>query len=281
MSDLYRPSSLEEALELMCHVEKISPVAGGTDWTIARRANVWLWDNPVLDLSGLDELKSIEQKENQTVVGALVTMTELELSPLVQERHRALSMAAGSVGSEQIRNSATVGGNVANASPAGDTPPALASLDAVVRLSSTEGTREMAILDFFTGRSASARKPHELVTALVLPVASDRISSFAKVGSRRELTISRLNLAASVRVAGDSFVEPRVCMGTLGMAARRSLGAEEALCAGSLEAFTTALQLAIDEAISGRSTAPYKKSAVRALAEDVMNHLCRQREELK
>ncbi|GHV74091.1 molybdopterin dehydrogenase FAD-binding protein [Spirochaetia bacterium] len=261
------PGSLEELLNF---IERYSGryilAAGGTDCLVKFGGRM----SPrcrLIDISGAAELRGISLEHDELRIGALETMTSLSEDDRVKQHAPCLAAAAAKVGSWQIRNRATVGGNVANASPAADTPSALAALDAVVLLTSRKGSRELPVPAFLTGPNRSALEPGELIRAFRIPLRHGRVSAFGKIGSRTELSIARLNLAAAI----GGKTEPRVFVGTLGTAALRCPEAESALARNSDPApFCVALSALVEKAIAGRSTLPYKRSAIQALGEDVL-----------
>lgn len=254
-------------------------MAGGTDLT-PRLGRVLTPETRLVDLSGLDELRGIVPNAAEIRVGAMETMARLAADDLLNREAVALAQAAGRVGSWQIRTRATVGGNSANASPAADTPPALAALAATVHLVSPRGQRSLAVEDFITGPNQSALADDEALVEFRLPRRPGQISAFAKVGSRTEMSIARLNLAvAALPSKGKKISEARVFLGTLGRAARRAQAAERVLLEHGLsreEDFNRALMDAVAEAIPGRSTLAYKQSAIQALGQDVLAELRRQ-----
>lgn len=248
-------------------------VAGGTDWVIKRHAKL-ADDAVVIDVFAVDEMQGISLEGENTEggflrIGALETMTSLHRNPLVRRYASALADAAYKMGSEQIRNRATVGGNVANSSPAADTPPALAALGAEAVLASGGGERIVPVEDVL-GRNRNTLASCEIIKEFRIPLDVDRVSAFLKIGSRSQVSISRVNLAVLARCTDNLFKDARVFVGTLGLAARRVPGAEEALsAAGFDETFPAALATFAAEAIPGRPTLPYKQSALRGLAQDI------------
>ena len=248
-------------------------VAGGTDWVIKRHAKL-ANDAVVIDVFAVDEMQGISLEGENTEggflrIGALETMTSLHRNPLVRRYASALADAAYKMGSEQIRNRATVGGNVANSSPAADTPPALAALGAEAVLASGGGERIVPVEDVL-GRNRNTLASCEIIKEFRIPLDVNRVSAFLKIGSRSQVSISRVNLAVLARCKDNLFKDARVFVGTLGLAARRVPGAEEALsAAGFDETFPAALATFAAEAIPGRPTLPYKQSALRGLAQDI------------
>lgn len=289
MARLSIPASLEELKELLAQ-EETRLVAGGTDWFVRERRE--LPDTMTLaDLSGIPELRGIalEGREGEKIlrIGAGETMTALSQNALVRTSALCLAESAACVGSWQIRNRASLGGNLAGGSPAADTPPALCALGASAVILSPRGTREAPVKELVdrAAKGENVLASDEAFVAFLVPILPGRISAFGKVGSRREVTIARLNLAAAARFDGARFLDGRVFLGTLGSAGRRATEAEHALEIPDPEAraraFCEALANEVDAAIPGRSTRPYKRSAVRALGEDILGALLKRSQEVR
>jgi carbon-monoxide dehydrogenase medium subunit len=283
MNALYTPGSLSGLLVLLAeHAGGCVLVAGGTDVLAKRRRGSTggttdgsRTDPSVIDLSGVEEMRGIALHDDTLRIGALETMTAIAENPLVTRYAACLAAAAACLGSWQIRNRATIGGNIANASPAADTPPALAALDAVAVAVSPRGSREVPVSAAFVAANRSVLEQDEVLTELRIPLTPRRISAFGKIGSRREVSIARLNLAVAIGADARSPVSVRVFAGTLGKAVLRCPGAEAALPGpespgGARDAFCAALAAAVETAIPGRATLPYKRSAIQALGEDVL-----------
>lgn len=266
------PANKDELLEVLGKCEKFRLVAGGTDYMVSH-GKTRLPDFDLIDLSGISEFKGINSFHDQLRVGALETMSAVAGSPDLQAHAACLCDAASKVGSWQIRSRATLGGNLANCSPAADTPAALAALEAKVKLISPTGERILPVEDIPLGPNRSALKPEEIVSEFHLPVKPGRVSAFVKLGSRSEVSIARLNLAVSVLTDGRNISEARVFMGTLGLATLRCPKAETIISEQGFESdegFGNALGEAIGEAIAGRGTMTYKQSAAKALAQDLL-----------
>lgn len=276
ITDPFIPSTLPELLDILKLSDNCFMVAGGTDFVV-RHGHRLPPEARLIDLSGLAELLGINIEGDEIVIGAMETMTRVSKNVTVQQRARCLAAAAGRVGSWQIRSRATLGGNLVNASPAADTPPALAALEAVATIASPEGQRRLSVEEVLVGPNKSALNRDEVLVGFRLPVKPGRISAFGKIGSRTEVSISRLNLAVSAVAAPEGTItEARVFVGTLGLAARRVVEAEKCLMDSGLQAeglFAEALISGVEEAIPGRSTLPYKCSAVRALGQDALADL--------
>lgn len=224
-----RPSSLAEALELLAASGPgARPMAGGTDLLVAIRRGAAAPET-VVDLTGIPELATLEVEEDVIRVGACVTHARLASSPLVRERIPLLAHAARAVGSAQIRNLGTVGGNVANASVAADTLPALAALDAEVVVAGPQGRRRIPLADFVRGPGDTALGAGELLAALLIPMPAPHGAAFEKVGRRRAVSIARLSVAVAA-APGRGWA--RISIGGVFPTPRRLPEAESALANG-------------------------------------------------
>ena len=204
-----------------------------------------------LDLSGLNELRGIRITEDKLDIGALTTYTELQLSPHVRERLPMLAAAAREVGGIQIQNRGTIGGNVGNGSPAGDTLPVLAAVDAVVVLRSAGGERRVPFNEFYRGYRQSVRAADELIVAIEMPPVEGK-QWFRKVGTRAAQAISKI-VVACVRAEA-----PRVAMGSVAPTVMRLPRTEAALAAGDLPHAQTVLAQEITPIDDIRSSAAYR-----------------------
>ncbi len=280
MGTYVRPADLPEALTaLAAGVAEGRPkvvIAGATDHYPARVGKVI--DEDILDVSGLDGLRSIEGHDGGWLIPAGVTWTHLaeaELPPLFD----GLRRAARAVGGLQIQNRATIIGNVANASPAADGVPNLMALDAVVELASARGSRQVPVAGFVTGNRSTVRAADELITGLFIPEPDGAArSTFLKLGSRAYLVIS-IAMVAAVLVTDEDrrITSARVVVGACSAVAER-LPELEALLVGraaapGLEEVVRPAHLAALSPIDDvRASAAYRREAAevlvrRALAE--------------
>lgn len=272
-------SELTEALAAMTPQSRL--LAGGTDLVRAMTKD-GLRPDLIVDLSGMDELRGVAAEDGLLRVGALTTFSRLQEDPSVRRHARCLADAAASVGSVQIRNAATIGGNVANASPCGDSIPALLALEARAEIWDAGGGTELRPLaDVVTGAGRTSLEPGQAIAAFVFPVLDERwITAFAKVGSRTAVTVARLS--AAVAVAQDpgsgEVVDARVALGAVGETAFRDPRAESALAGCRPDArtglkFAEACSAAVCRSIPGRYSLGYKCRAAVGLADDVWRGL--------
>jgi xanthine dehydrogenase small subunit len=205
---LERPRSLKAALALLAGDPRLTPMAGCTDVFVGLHFGT-LKEQRFIDLWHLDELRGITVSGNLLRIGALTTYTELIASKVVNTRLPMLVTAAREVGGAQIQNRGTLGGNIANASPAGDTLPVLAAADARIVLRSARGQRTVPFASFYTGYRASVRRPDELITAVEFPPLVGA-QWWRKVGTRRAQAISK------IMIAGVRGADPRIAFGSVG-----------------------------------------------------------------
>ena len=169
----------------------------------------------VLDLWRLGELRGVGYDGYDVAIGALTTWTELRHSPVVRARLPALAEAAATIGAAQIQNRGTIGGNICNASPAGDSLPVLLAVDATFDVGSVAGQRSIPAREFWTGYRQTALRPDELLLRVRFPVERGRRTRFRKVGGRAAQAISKVVMALSYREDGPTWTEVRLALGSV------------------------------------------------------------------
>jgi xanthine dehydrogenase small subunit len=212
---LERPRSLKQALKMLAGDPSLMPIAGCTDVYVGLQFAT-LPERRFIDLWNLEELRGISVDRDVLRIGALTTYTEIIQSKLALKRVPMLVAASREVGGAQIQNRGTLGGNVANASPAGDTLPVLAAANARIVLRSQQATRTVPFDSYYTGYRKSVRRADELVVAIEIPRV-EGAQWWRKVGTRRAQAISKIMMAAvrgrDVRIAVGS-VAPTVVLAT-------------------------------------------------------------------
>jgi CO/xanthine dehydrogenase FAD-binding subunit len=264
----FRPGTLDEAVQaLAAHGGQI--LSGGTDFFPA------LGDRsvtgPVLDVSGIAEIKGITLEADSVRIGGLTTWSEVIATPLPRS-FDALKSAAREIGAIQIQNRGTVAGNLCNASPAADGVPPLLALDAEVELVSAAGWRRLPLSDFIVGNRKTLRRADEILTAVIVSrTLDDARSAFLKLGARRYLVISIAMVAAVVKADRVGLVaEARIAVGSCSVKAQRLVALERALVGaparpglGSVAAVQNLSSLSpIDDV---RATADYRNDAALTL----------------
>ncbi|HEY0306415.1 MAG TPA: FAD binding domain-containing protein, partial [Longimicrobiales bacterium] len=226
-TELLRPRKLSDALKMM-NEEECVPIAGCTD--IFVELQFGLRNSPrYIDLSHLNELHGVRRRHGVLDIGASTTYTELQHARDVVEHLPMLAAAAREIGGIQIQNRGTIGGNVGNGSPAGDTLPVLAVADAIVVLRNLKDERRVPFNEFYTGYRTTVRQPNELIVAIEIPAVAGR-QWFRKVGTRAAQAISKI-VAAGVRAD-----HPRFALGSVAPTVIRLPRTEAALADGDVAA---------------------------------------------
>jgi xanthine dehydrogenase small subunit len=266
VTECVSPRRLDDALAELQRRPELRVIAGGTDLMVQLHHGA-APAAALLDLWRVDELRGIRLVGGVLEVGALTTYTELLGSADVRREVPILAEAAASVGAVQIQNRGTIGGNLANASPAADLAPVLSVLDAEVELRSLGAARRLSIHDFFVSYRKTALAPDELLTAVRVgvPATSERLC-YRKVGTRRAQAISKVVMAAALRVEGGSVAALRVAAGSVAPTVVR-LRETERLARGLVPSAMRSQRAALDEAVARdirpiddvRSTADYRR----------------------
>ena len=223
------PRSLFEAYELLA-AAPTRPIAGGTDVMVAITGELGTIPELMLDLSRLEELRGISLERGALLLGARTTYTEIRRSTLCREHLPALVEAAATIGAAQIQNRGTIGGNLANASPAGDTLPILLAADAAILVGGQRGEREIAVADFFVDYRKTALAPDELILQVRIPLQRGRSLRFRKVGTRRAQAISKVVMALAWHDLGSAgWKDVRVALGSVAAMPIRAAATEAVL----------------------------------------------------
>jgi len=275
--EYFRPKSLSEALKFLGqNGQKASVLAGGTDVMIAVRKGDFA-GKLLVDVSRLDELRTVEMRDGSLFIGAAVTFTEISENPRVLKSAPALAKAAHCVGSLQIRNMGTVGGNVANASPAADSVPALVTHMKRVLVQSATSERPPLVEEFIVAPYRTDLRAGELITGFALePMKSGYQWSFQRIARRGALAVARANAAALGRVGDDRIVEDlRLSVGSITPQPVRMTAAEELFRGAPVnpELIRDAARKVAEEMVrrSGvRPTTDYKRPAVEGLVTKVL-----------
>ncbi|HEX2844477.1 MAG TPA: xanthine dehydrogenase family protein subunit M [Candidatus Limnocylindria bacterium] len=274
------PTRLEAAYALLADGDGAPwrPLAGGTDLMVQMAGEIGEPPERLLDIWGLDELRGIEVAADRLVIGALTTYTELRRSEPVAQHAPALAEASATIGAAQIQNRGTIGGNVVNASPAGDTLPVLLALDAELVLGSAAGERTVRADHFWLSYRTTARRDDELLLRIQIPLVAGRHTRFRKVGTRRAQAISKVVVALAWRspAADAPWSDVRLALGSVAATTIRA-AATEAVLEGSrptretADAAVAVLTAELHPIDDVRSTADYR----RLVAGRVLHRLLR------
>ncbi|NLV77709.1 MAG: FAD-binding protein [Tissierellia bacterium] len=283
LEEVYKGENVDEVVELLDKYGKDAKIiAGGTDIVIDLRNNR-IDPKVLIDISSIEELKGIKDKGEYIEIGAGVSFTQVVENPLFERNLYGLNKACHMVGSPQIRNKGTLGGNIANGSPAADSIPPLICLNSTLILKSVRGRREISIEDYYKDENEKIRPDELLVSIGFKKPKENQVLSFAKLGLRKALAISRLSIAILVELDEEGkIINIEVASGSLGKYPMRELELEQFLLGKKLEDSTVdegvlVLQRAMEKRLAGRSTFPYKRVAVdrmfREALEEAMKYL--------
>ena len=211
----YCPSTLSEYFECLNTIgsSQVSILSGGTD-LMPRYEQGMPWPENIIDIKKLAELRGITEDGGRVAIGALTSMETLKQSSLIRSHFPALWMAANDFAGVQIRNRATLGGNICNASPAGDTLPPLYVYNAKLKLVNNKSTRTLPVAEFITGPGQVALQPGELLHSVILPKQSSE-SVFYKLGLRPAMAIAVVNFALSYRIDSGKLTDMSVAAGAV------------------------------------------------------------------
>ncbi|HID86700.1 MAG TPA: xanthine dehydrogenase family protein subunit M, partial [Anaerolineae bacterium] len=264
-------ASVEEAVEILArHGDEARLVAGGTDLLVELRKGE-MPPRILVDITRLPELREIRQADGRIVLGAGVTFAQILASPLLRAHALPLVEAASTVGSTQIRHLGTLGGNLATASPAGDSLPALMALDARITLAGPQGRRELPLEEFLVGVKRTALAPGELIEKIAFPaMGPETRGAFLKLGLRRAVAIAVVSVAVAVRMDGERVADARIALGAVAPTVIRAREAEESLVGRPLSDETIArageLAMAAARPIDDiRGSAAYRREMVGVL----------------
>lgn len=273
LNQVYNGNNIMEVIEILGKFGKDAKIiAGGTDIVIALKGEK-ISPKVLIDITKIRDLKSIEDDGEYITLGAGVTFTEIVENPLFQGNLQGLYKACRMVGSPQIRNKGTIGGNIANGSAAADGVPPLIALGSIVKLLSIEGEREITLEDYYYDQV----RENELISYIKFKKPKEnQILTFSKLGLRKALAISRLTLGALTEFDDEEKIKSvRVASGALGKYPMREIEVENYLIGKKLEEETIdgaieTIQKSMDERLKGRSTLPYKRVAIAGILRETL-----------
>ncbi len=275
MEQFLRPKTLEEAVNALATGD-YRIIAGGTDLMIGvKEAGYDAY--PVMDITGIDDLKGIRELGDRVEIGALTTHAELAGSELIKNRFFALWQAANMVGSPQIRNMGTIGGNIGNASPSADTVVPLYAFEAVVVLIGPDGIRKLPIDQIFVGPKRTILN-REMIVKVILPLKEGYRSQYMRLGTRAALSISKVGVAVAAKLENKKVVDVHIALGAVAPTVVYAKRAEQAIYGKDLNEQT--IEQACDAVKHDatpitdiRSTASYRRAMTATLLRRVLHAL--------
>jgi len=285
--ELHAPADLQEAMAMLASPrESWRPISGGTDLMVQYAAGK-LASRNLVGIWSIPEFRRIEAFADEVRVGAASTFTDLRQNEIIRRDFPLLAQVSGWVGGIANQNRGTLGGNIANASPAGDSLPALLAYDAELLLASARGSRRIPYREFHTGYKATALVAGELIQSICLPRRFSGYSSYArKVGTRNAQAISKICIAALARKSGDAVEHVRIALGSVAPFPVR-LSRIERMLEGKrldrplIEAAANAALAEIQPIDDIRSTARYRAAVLKNLVVEFLGQLARPAEEMK
>jgi CO/xanthine dehydrogenase FAD-binding subunit len=271
------PASLDEALKMLAEAN-VTALAGGTDVMVQGRMKTNA--QHLINIANLPGLCHIEERDTSVVIGGGVCFNKLTEHPLVRERYPLLATACQKVGSKQIRNRATIGGNIVNAAPCADSVPPLIAYGAELVLQSAAGKRRMSVADFITNGYETKLESGELLVEIILPEPPPNlIQNYDQLGRRNALNITRLSLTSLFSIDGDGKISLcRLVDGALLSKPGRLTAVEDALLGRTLNDATVSealkvLEKLVEDEIGGRWSAVYKKPVYLNIFRDQVNRV--------
>ena len=273
--DYYEPKSLNEAIEILSKYGSDAKIlAGGTDLLILIKMGV-LKPRCIVNIKKISDLYGIREQGDQLIIGALTKLRTLEKSKVIKENFTALYEAVKSMASVQIRNMATIGGNLCNASPAADTAPPLMVLEAKLRVISIEGEKTIDVREFFLGPRKTILKRNELLKEIMVPVYKDYGYSYMKLGRRNSFTLSIVSVASLVKVEDNVFSDVRIALNSIAPTPIRAFSVEKYLVGrkvaiDSIKAASKLVAKDISPITDIRATAEYRRDMAIVLTYDAL-----------
>ncbi|MGL4209798.1 MAG: FAD binding domain-containing protein [Candidatus Adiutrix sp.] len=267
--DYFAPETVSEAVQKLA-LGNGAIISGGTDLMIDIRSGEFGGEF-LVDVKNIAEMKTICEKDGHISIGAAVTIEQLRQSDLVQAKLPALALSAHNFAGLQVRNQATIGGNVGHAAPCGDTHPPIILYDGEAVLADTSGRRSVPLGDTFSGPNRTALKPNEMIVSFTLKPQKSALADFQKIGRRKDLSISRVSLAAMVDFDENGLINlAKIVLGACMPTTRRMPETENFLLGKSptLNIFRKAAAVMAAEmiAVTGRRPSiAYKEPAIGGL----------------
>ncbi len=280
----FRPININEYRELVAanSDESLAILAGGTDIMPRWEQNQGLRPDILIDVKNIEELSGIREKDDRIIIGALTTVQEIKNTAIIQKKYSALWEATNHFAGVQIRHRATIGGNICNASPAGDLLPGLYAHEAQIYLAGSKGTRHLSIGEFITGPGETSLEPGELVTEIHLSKHPGK-SLFYKMGLRQSMAIAVVNFAVVYNTdTRGAFTSLRVAAGAVAPTVVYLNQFAHAILKGASVAEAVHL---VDEDISPiddiRASAEYRRAVLKNVLKYLINHKNRKKHKFK
>ncbi|MFL0245806.1 FAD binding domain-containing protein [Candidatus Clostridium stratigraminis] len=273
MLNFLKPNSIEDAKAMLNEYANSKLLAGGTDLTLDLKREKLTTEN-IIDLGKITELKAITEDAASITLGSMVTFTEVLESSIIKNNFNSLIECAKNMGSPQIRNVATIGGNISNAGSAADVVPCVICLNGILEIESINGTRRISCEDYFKNYKTEKLKGNEILIAIKIPKTKE-LSGFYKLGKRNSLAIARVSAALSLKIEENTIKNISICLGAVGRYPFRAAELERQALGKNKEWLyseepLSLLENDVFESIKGRATMPFKREAIKGVYKEAL-----------
>ena len=273
LKDIVKPSTIEEALALKNSLSTSSFLAGGTDLIIKLNKKD-INTEYLIDLNSIDDLKNITENDSYIEIGSMTTFSKLRESLIIKKYFNSIIECAETMGSPQIRNMATIGGNIINAGPAADGIPSIMALNGILTFKSLDAVRNITCLDYFKNYSVERIKENELLTKILIP-KKNILSGFYKLGKRNSLVIARLSTSIVLDTENDIIKNISISLGAVGRYPFRVEKIENLAKGKNVkwlfeDEVLMMLENEVVESIKGRKTVNFKKEAIKGVYKNAL-----------
>jgi len=276
---IYSPKTIEEVKEYMKDHSNLKLLAGGTDLVLDFKRNKVKCES-IVSLEKISDLKKIVDDKDEIYIGAMVTFSDLIENNIIKDYCNLLLNCSMSMGSPQIRNVATVGGNIANGGSAADIIPCIISLGGVLLIESEEAIRRVSCEEYFENYKEERLKENEILTHIIIP-KTQNISGYYKLGKRNSLAISRVSAAVNLEIKKDRICAINICLGAVGRYPFRAKELEERSLGKDIkwlysEEALEYLESIVEKSIEGRKTMPFKREAIKGVFKRALDNALQQ-----
>ncbi|MGN9161697.1 MULTISPECIES: FAD binding domain-containing protein [unclassified Clostridium] len=279
MLKIYSPKTIEEVKEYMKDHSNLKLLAGGTDLVLDFKRNKVKCES-IVSLEKISDLKKIVDDKDEIYIGAMVTFSDLIENNIIKDYCNLLLNCSMSMGSPQIRNVATVGGNIANGGSAADIIPCIISLGGILLIESEEAIRRVSCEEYFENYKEERLKENEILTHIIIP-KTQNISGYYKLGKRNSLAISRVSAAVNLEIKKDRICAINICLGAVGRYPFRAKELEERSLGKDIkwlysEEALEYLESIVEKSIEGRKTMPFKREAIKGVFKRALDNALQQ-----
>lgn len=273
ISAFLSPSSIAEATEMLKEHNNTKLLAGGTDLVLELRRDM-LKPEYLISLNNIAELKNISEDKKNIYIGSMVTFSMLLDNKLIKDNINSFIQCCNNMGSPQIRNMATIGGNIANGGSAADIVPCIISLDGILEITSPYTKRRICCEEYFRNYATERIKENEILTSIIIPKTKGK-SGYYKLGKRNSLAIARLSGAVCIALQNDVVTNVNLSLGAVSRFPFKVEGMKELTQGRNIKELFEQdildyLEKTVEESIKGRKTMPFKKEAVKGVYKEAL-----------